>query len=118
MRIHHLALRVRDLETCRRFYAETLGLEVMESHAHSIWFRAGDVVLMLEQSLRGRGSDEGSGHVLALAVEELLPWEERLAAAGIPIDDRTPKTLFLRDPEGHRVALSTYRFPSVTGQAP
>ena len=47
-----------------------------------------------------------------------LAWEERLAAAGIPIDDRTPKTLFLRDPEGHRVALSTYRFPSVTGQAP
>ena len=29
-------------------------------------------------------------------------------AALKPIDDRTPHTLFVRDPDGHRVALSVY----------
>jgi len=65
---------------------------------------------MLERTLRGKGADEGSGHVLALAAEDLPLWEEKLTAAGIPIEDRTPYTLFIRDPDGHRVALSVYRF--------
>jgi hypothetical protein len=26
------------------------------------------------------------------------------------VDDRTPATLFFRDPDGHRVGLSAYRF--------
>ena len=53
----------------------------------------------------------GSGHVLALEAEDLRAWEERLAAAGVPIDDRTAETLFVRDPDGHRVGLSAHRFP-------
>jgi catechol 2,3-dioxygenase-like lactoylglutathione lyase family enzyme len=111
VRVHHLALRVEDLEACARFYTDTLGLELIARFDQSIWLRAGEVVLMLERRLRGRGPDEGSGHVLALEVQELLAWEARLALAGVPVDDRTNATLFLRDPEGHRVALSVYRFP-------
>jgi catechol 2,3-dioxygenase-like lactoylglutathione lyase family enzyme len=111
MRIHHLALRVTDLEASREFYCGLLGLpEVKRDSPGSIWLRAGEAVLMLERKLRGTGSDAGSGHVLALAAEDLDLWEEKLGAAGVPIDDRTPSTLFLRDPDGHRVALSVYRF--------
>jgi catechol 2,3-dioxygenase-like lactoylglutathione lyase family enzyme len=112
VRIHHLALRVTDLDTCRDFYALTLGLEPVASEEGKIWLRAGDAILMLERSLRGTGPEGGSGHVLALAVSELGTWERRLAAAGVPIDDRTTATLYFRDPEGHRVALSVYRFPA------
>jgi hypothetical protein len=65
---------------------------------------------MLERTLRGKGPDAGSSHVLALAAEDLARWEQKLAAAGIPIEDRTLHTLFLRDPDGHRVALSVYAF--------
>jgi catechol 2,3-dioxygenase-like lactoylglutathione lyase family enzyme len=111
VRIHHLALRVSDLESCARFYSDTLGLEVIARFEGSVWLRAGESVLMLERRLRGIGPEEGSGHVLALAVNELQYWEARLALAGVPVDDRTNATLFLRDPEGHRVALSVYRFP-------
>jgi catechol 2,3-dioxygenase-like lactoylglutathione lyase family enzyme len=64
---------------------------------------------MLERALKGSGPRDGSGHVLALAVRDLAAWEERLAAASVPIDDRTPSTLFVRDPDGHRVGLSRYR---------
>lgn len=115
VRIHHLALRVKDLDACRRFYVDILGLELLSSEDRSAWLRAGEAVLMLESRLRGRGPQEGSGHVLALEVSELASWEERLSAAGIPIDDRTAATLFFRDPEGHRVAVSVYRFPASCG---
>ena len=108
MRIHHLALRVRDLEACKRFYRDRLGLEVLEEREDSVWLRAGDSVLMLETKLRGAGPEAGSGHLLALEVDSLSRWEQELARASIPIDDRTAHTLFLRDPEGHRVGLSVY----------
>jgi catechol 2,3-dioxygenase-like lactoylglutathione lyase family enzyme len=111
VRIHHIAVRVRDLEAAREFYCGLLGLpEMKRDGSPSVWLQAGDTVLMLERTLRGRGPDAGSGHVLALAAEDLAPWEEKLAAAGIPIEDRTAETLFVRDPDGHRVALSVYRF--------
>ena len=117
MKVHHIALRVRDLERSRRFYQDVLGLEQVQrddqsSPPDSLWLRAGEVVLMLEPALRGRGSDTGSGHLLALAVEDLVAWESRLRSLGVPVDDRTERTLFIRDPDGHRVGLSCFVFPA------
>jgi catechol 2,3-dioxygenase-like lactoylglutathione lyase family enzyme len=65
---------------------------------------------MLEQELRGGGPEAGSGHVLAFAVSDLPAWEARLAAARVSIDDRTGHTLFVRDPDGHRVGLTDFAF--------
>ena len=65
---------------------------------------------MLEHALKGKGTDAGSGHVLVFAVNDLSAWEARLQEAGIAIDDRTAYTLYVRDPDGHRVGLSVYRF--------
>ena len=48
--------------------------------------------------------------MLVFAVQELAAWEARLREAGIPIDDRTAYTLYVRDPDGHRIGLSVYRF--------
>jgi catechol 2,3-dioxygenase-like lactoylglutathione lyase family enzyme len=117
MRLHHIALRCEDLKACQAFYEGLLGLPEMTPPGgsgtdgkSSIWFRAGDAVLMLETRLRGRGADRGSGHLLSFAVETLEPWIDKLRSAGIPIDDRTEATLYFRDPSGHRLALSRYRF--------
>jgi hypothetical protein len=63
---------------------------------------------MLERRLAGSGPEQGSGHLLALAVDDLSEWEERLAAAAVPIDGRSEWTLYCRDPDGHRVGLSSY----------
>jgi catechol 2,3-dioxygenase-like lactoylglutathione lyase family enzyme len=111
--IHHVALRVADLPRALAFYGGVLRLvEVRRFHEdgalRSIWLKAGPAVVMLERSLKGRGPAEGSGHVLALAVDALGPWEQRLREAGIPVDDRTESTLFVSDPDGHRVGLSVY----------
>jgi catechol 2,3-dioxygenase-like lactoylglutathione lyase family enzyme len=111
--IHHVALRVQDPEVSARFYGDLLGLpevrrfEGNDGRVRSIWLRMGSSVLMLEREIKIEGA-AGSGHVLALRVDALLPWESRLAAAGVEIVDRTPATLFFLDPDGHRVGLSVY----------
>ena len=114
-RLHHLALRVSDCERSFAFYSGLLGLRevrrILEGGAlRAVWLAADGVVIMLERSLRGAGPLDGSGHVLALEAADLGSWEQRLAAAGVPIDDRTAETLFVRDPDGHRVGLSVHRF--------
>ena len=115
-RLHHLALRVADCERSLAFYSGLLGLtEVRRLHEgdaiRAVWLAAGGAVIMLERTLRGAGPAAGSGHVLAFEAGDLGPWEDRLAAAGVPVDDRTEQTLFIRDPDGHRVGLSVHRFP-------
>lgn len=114
--IHHLALRVKDVERARAFYSGLLGLRELRRFEEetgallSVWLAAGPTVLMLERHLKGPGPEAGSGHVLALAVDSLHEWEERLRAARVAVEDRTAYTLYLRDPDGHRVGLSVYRF--------
>jgi catechol 2,3-dioxygenase-like lactoylglutathione lyase family enzyme len=115
-RLHHLALRVADCDRSLAFYSGLLGLREVRrleegGLVRAVWVAAGETVIMLERVLRGAGPDTGSGHVLAFAVDDLEAWPSRLAAASIPIDDRTPQTLFIRDPDGHRVGLSVYAFP-------
>lgn len=114
-RLHHLALRVSDCERSLAFYSGLLGLPEVRRFeeggaARAVWLRAGDALIMLERRLRGAGPAGGSGHLLAFEADGLEAWERRLAAAGVPIDDRTAQTLFIRDPDGHRVGLSVHRF--------
>jgi catechol 2,3-dioxygenase-like lactoylglutathione lyase family enzyme len=115
MRIHHVALRVADLERACSFYADVLGLALLrrnheKGELRSIWLRAGDAVLMLEKRLAGAAAADGSGHVLAFAVDDLARWEARLRDSGIVPCGRTDFTLYVKDPDGHRVALSTFGF--------
>jgi glyoxylase I family protein len=111
--IHHLALRVADCARSAAFYGGVLGLPEVRrfeeaGRVRSIWLRAGEAILMLEAAVRGAGPDAGSGHVLVLAVDALPAWEERLSGERIAIDDRTAYTLYLRDPDGHRVGLTVF----------
>jgi catechol 2,3-dioxygenase-like lactoylglutathione lyase family enzyme len=113
MRIHHVALRVDDCERAAAFYSRVLGLSerrrLFEGGAlRAIWLEADGALLMLERALRGSGAEAGSAHLLAFAIEDLGEWERRLAAAGVAVEDRTPSTLYVRDPDGHRVGLSNY----------
>jgi len=114
--IHHLALRVADCEASLAFYSGLLELRevrrgVENGRVRSVWLAAGQTILMLERELRGEGPASGSGHLVAFAVENLADWEDRLARAGIAVIDRTGHTLYVRDPDGHRVALSNYSNP-------
>lgn len=115
MRVSHLALRVADLERSARFYGGLLGLPELRRDCdeqgllRAVWLQAGPAVLMLERELRGHGPAEGSGHVLALEVDDLAAWRTRLAGAGVEIDDATTFTIYVHDPDGHRLGLTTWR---------
>ena len=113
IRIHHLAIRVADPAASLAFYSGVLGLPEVrrfqeEGHVRSIWVRAGDAVLMLEREIKGTGPGAGSGHVLAFEVESLEDWAGVLERAGRPLIGRTASTLYVADPDGHRVGLSAY----------
>jgi hypothetical protein len=41
-------------------------------------------------------------------VDALGPWETRLAEAQVALDDRSESTLYVRDPDGHRVGLTVF----------
>jgi glyoxylase I family protein len=120
-RIHHLALRARDVAVTERFYVSVLGLEVVarRDERGSVWLDAGGVVVMLE---RAEGDGEppipaGTRELVAFAVDHLPSWRRRLAEAGVDIEGETPHTLYVRDPDGRRVGLSTYVFSGVAPPA-
>jgi glyoxylase I family protein len=113
LRIHHLALRARDPGATERFYVSVLGLRLLARHGArgSVWLDASGVVVMVERA----GTDEtrvppDTKELVAFAIDELPSWRRRLADAGVPIEAETPHTLYVRDPDGRRVGLSTYPF--------
>ena len=113
--IHHLAIRVRSCEVSLSFYS--IVFELQEVHrveeggrVRAAWLQAGGVTVMLERSLRGEGPETGSAHVLVFSAPDLAAAEARLGRLGIPICDRTPTTLYVQDPDGHRCGLSAHRF--------
>jgi glyoxylase I family protein len=112
-RIHHLAIRVADPVASLAFYSGVLGLPEVrraqeDGRVRSIWVRAGDAVLMLEREIKGGGPGAGSGHVLVLEVDDLDDWAGILELAGRSPIARTESTLYVADPDGHRVGLSVY----------
>jgi len=118
--IHHVALRVVDPAASAAFYSGVLGLAELrrfeeDGRLRSIWVRAGDAVLMLERAIKGAGAETGSGHVLALEVADLPAWADRLARAGHPPVERTASTLYVLDPDAHRVGLTVYKFDNSGG---
>ncbi len=108
MRIHHVALRTRDLARLEHFYATVLGLRVMrrDDERGSVWLDAGGAVLMLERSGAGEpGVPDGTMDLVAFAVEDKEAWRSRVSA-----EAETEHTLYFRDPDGRRVAVSSYAF--------
>jgi glyoxylase I family protein len=118
MRVHHIAIQVRDLERARAFYVDVLGLSETRRQAHSIWVDAEGVILMLEHAIDPAGpppwkSATSGLHLLALTIgpNERAAWRAKLTAAGAPIEGETGFTLYTRDPDGTRIGLSSYPAP-------
>lgn len=121
VQLHHIAIRVHDLERCLAFYRDVLGLrELSRPRAGSVWLALGDAILMLEHTPADPASEtfetERPGlHLLALSIPsgERERWERKLRGK---IVHRTQHTLYVRDPEGNRVGLS--HFPRTISAGP
>lgn len=123
--LHHIALKVQNLERCAQFYTEVLGLHIMQRHREqngslrSLWFDLGGVILMLEccEGITAAGENktpasptEAGWHLLALAITSgsRAAWQEKLRRAGVQITGETAFSIYFRDPENNRLALSHY----------
>ena len=125
MRLQHCGLLVADLDRSRRFYGDALGLEEIPRPPNftfaGAWFRLGEdeIHLLVESDTTGRAGafEPGAGlagglatHV-ALEVDALERWQERLREHGIsPASGPMPRgdgvvQIFLRDPDGYVVEL-------------
>lgn len=111
MAVHHIAFRVGDLQRSLDFFVDVLGLEVRrDARPRSVWLGLGDAVLMLERREAGEPAvPAGSMELVAFRVDEerkaLI--RQRCIELGC-FDGETEHTVYLRDPDGRRIAVSTY----------
>ena len=127
---HHLAMQVRDLEGTAAFYREVLGLSELARHRRpdgtlrAIWLSVGGPggFLALEE-VPANPTDEPFRHgrpglllvALRIAASERGRALEELANRGVSVVHQTKWTVYFRDPEGNRVALSHHPEDSLPG---
>ncbi len=114
MRIHHLAMRTRDVMRLERFYVDELGF--VESHRQgekSVWLAAGEAILMIERA------DESepliSPGTMELVAFTITAGERRALESRLKVEGKTDFTLYVRDPDGRRVGLSHFPGHPVSG---
>jgi glyoxalase family protein len=125
--LHHVTLICKDVDRAVEFYADLLGLRLLERTvneddpgARHLLFgdadgSAGTLVTCLEYPDMEEGTvGRGSTHHFALAVEseeELAAWREYLRSRDIACTDVLErahfKSIYLRDPDGHILELAT-----------
>lgn len=114
MRLHHLALRSADVTALAAFYREMFGMPVVrEALPRSLWLGlADDAVLMIEARETGDPAPTpDSMDLVAFRVDEAtrVMVRQKALAKGC-FDGETGFTVYLRDPEGRRLGVSTYDF--------
>ena len=122
-RVLETILYVDDLAAAERFYGELLGLELdSRKSGLFVFFRCGESMLLLfEPAAAGAGRNvpahgaRGPGHAcFAVAEADLDGWQQRLAAAGVAIEQqvswpRGGRSFYFRDPAGNSLELATPR---------
>jgi len=117
--LHHLAIGTRDVARLASFYIDVLELREVTRHLHadgslrSVWLDLGGPVLMIEPTEEPPRRVVGVGAgpflvALAIAAERRPDFETRVERAGSVIDSRTEWTTYMRDPDGNRIAVSSY----------
>ncbi len=117
---HHLAIQVRDVERATAFYRDVLGLAELRRHLRpdgslrSVWVGVTGGGFLALEAVSGEVEPGPFRHeqpglfLLALRISPAgrARAVEELARAGFPVEHETTWTVYVRDPEGNRVALS------------
>ena len=118
--LHHLAVKVRDVDRVAAFYRDVLGLPEQRRHhdargLRSVWLEAAEALVMVERAdAPGEppvfALDPPGLHLVAFRVppDAWPAWRRRLAEHGVPIVAETEHTAYVQDPEGNRVGLSSW----------
>jgi catechol 2,3-dioxygenase-like lactoylglutathione lyase family enzyme len=112
VRIHHIALRTLEVDRLVAFYGWLLGLRVTrrDDARGSVWLDARGTIVMIERAAAGEpGIPPATMELVAFAVDDREAWRDRLTRARVHIESETDHTLYFRDPDGRRVAVSTWK---------
>ena len=122
-RLDHVALVVDDMERSTLWYGRALA---MERRFADVWTGSGDPVVLCNDEAcvalfaPADGDAVGDGRsrhfVLKLDRPNFVEAQLHLDAAGIPYelwDHRISHSLYVRDPDGHQVELTTYELEAV-----
>jgi catechol 2,3-dioxygenase-like lactoylglutathione lyase family enzyme len=110
---HHVALAVRDLTNCVRFYSGVLGLETIERPTFNFsghWFKVGDS-RQLHLMVMNEKRPETMRH-FAIEVEDFQKMMEHLRLHQVTIVNGAGKRvdgsdyLFIKDPEGNLIEVT------------
>lgn len=119
--INHVVLHVADVERSARFYTEVLGFEGRFAgggpDGKMRFLRCGAQGLDLFEVAPDdvHGGQEMNHMALNVAGDNLDQIVAELAKQGVTTSDRTPRnTVFMSDPDGHRIEI----LPSRAVQAP
>jgi hypothetical protein len=112
LEFHHLALRSTDVPALARWYREMFDLiEARDLMPRSIWLGlAHDSMLMIEAREPGEPAPSASSmEMFAMRVTPSLRdvIKQRAMVRGC-YDGETEHTVYVRDPEGRRVGVSTF----------
>ena len=114
--LHHVALNVKDLESCERFYTELLGMRVeWRPDADNVYLTGGSDNLALHRAAAGSepGSAQRLDHIgfVVNDTREVDEWFSFLKSKGVTIL-KEPKThrdgarsFYCRDPDGNTVQM-------------
>ena len=118
--IHHLALGCLNLKRMLAFYESFTDFSLLEKHRfsdgslRSIWLQSDGVILMLElieqKQLLEASNDQGL-FLMAVPLRDEPQLRRQLSQAEIPIESESDYSLYIRDPEGNRLAFSSYPVP-------
>jgi len=113
MALHHLAFRTADVAALASFYCEMFGFEVVrDALPMSLWLGlGGGAVLMIETRIDTETPvAAGSMELVAFDADERTRSDVRERARQRDCyDGETPFTVYLRDPDGRRIGVSTYQ---------
>lgn len=108
--LHHASIRVADLTRSIAFYEGLLGLRPISRPEFGIpgrWYGIGGGQLHLIQGEAPGTALDPSGPHFAIAVTDLDAARRELATAGVETLDPGGSQLWLRDPDGNVVELTT-----------
>ena len=113
-RLDHIVLSVRDMEATCTFYQRVLGMEIETFGRGRTALRFGRQKINVENADR---PTPGAGHLCFITSAPLADWIEHLKASGVSLLEGPVKrsgaegpidSIYLRDPDGNSIEISTY----------
>lgn len=107
--LHHVSVRVRDVEASRAFYERLLGVSAIERPDLGFpgeWYGVGgsEIHLIQHEKTGPEGIDPTDPH-FALEIEDLAAVRRELDEAGVPYLALGDGLLWVHDPDGNTIEL-------------